>query len=210
MFLYKFRALAKKKDYKRIISIIENGFYCNTFFNFNDMNEGVYVINNKNIGISLDDKKKYKICSFSGVNALDNELMWGHYANAGMGVAIEIDVAVDVKKPKKIIQHVKEIKYGKNKNGLDTIEEILTHKSDAWSYEDEFRYIAKHEKINVEIGKITKIYFGTPYKNLTNYTDFKDKHPGLKEYLKFQDKLKDYCKRNENGIECKDFEFNFY
>jgi len=63
--LYKFRPLQNCTDLKRVIDIIENGFYCNDFLGFNDMNEGTYINSSETIDITLDEKSKYKICSFS-------------------------------------------------------------------------------------------------------------------------------------------------
>ena len=54
--------------------------------------KGFMLTSKKNMSITLDEKEAYKICSFSKVEALHHELMWGHYANAGMGVAIEVSV----------------------------------------------------------------------------------------------------------------------
>jgi len=199
MTLYKFRALQNKQDYERIIDIIDNGFYCNDFLGFNDMNEGVYINNHQNTHITFSEKQKYKICSFSGVKALNSELMWGHYANAGRGVAIEINV--------EDCSNVKEINYGTNYN-LNTMEEILTNKSKEWDYEDEYRYLSINELVNnkVVLGKINKIYFGTPYQALINYEEIKIKHDKLKEYHRFKETLKEAC--ITKGVSCEDFQFN--
>ncbi|WP_373032930.1 DUF2971 domain-containing protein [Sulfurovum sp.] len=198
MKLYKFRALETDKDFTRVKDIIENGFYCNDILGFNDMNEGVYINNPSNKKITLSEKQEYKICSFSGVRALKSELMWGHYANTGRGVVIEVDV--------ENIHNIKEINYGSNEN-LNTIEEILTNKSKEWIYEDEYRYLSTDDLTNnkVKIGNICKIYFGTPYENLLNYQDVKEKHDNLKKYLAQKEKLKKFC--IGKNIDCEDFKF---
>lgn len=198
MKLYKFRALGTEKDFKRVKDIIENGFYCNDILGFNDMNEGVYRKNSNNRNVRLEDKQQYKICSFSGVKALKSELMWGHYANAGRGIVIEIDVINS--------SNIKEVNYDDN-NNLNTIEEILTNKSEEWTYEDEYRYLSTDILIDnkVKIGSICKIYFGTPYEKLSNYEDIRMNHDNLKKYLKQKEKLKRFC-RNKN-IYCEDFQF---
>jgi len=195
MKLYKFRPLGIDKDLDRIKDIIENGFYCNDILGFNDMNEGVYTNNLNNKGVTLEEKQKYKICSFSGIKALNSELMWGHYANTGRGIIIEIDVEC---------QNIKKIQYDNN-DKLNTIEEILTNKSKEWIYEDEYRYLSKDNLIDnkVKIGKINKIYFGTPYENLLNYKEIIKKHEKLKDYLKLKENLKKIC--DENKIRCEDF-----
>ncbi len=197
MKIYKFRSLGDAKHLSRIKGIIENGFYCCDFLEFNDMNEGVFIINNSNVQIDVSDKQKYNICSFSGKNALNSQLMWGHYANAGMGIAIEVDI--------KDFSNIKKVNYDNSKENLDTIEEILTHKSLEWAYENEFRYLSKEDIKKVHIGVITKIYFGTPYKNLINYEDIKQVHKKLKSYLELQDNLKKIC--NEHNIEFEDYKF---
>ena len=95
MELYKFRALCDDASLKRIIDILEKGFYCSQFFDFNDFNEGVFSTSDNPSGVNLDEKIDYKICSLSKEEALSNHLMWGHYANSGMGVAIQIKTRHD-------------------------------------------------------------------------------------------------------------------
>ncbi len=197
MKLYKFRPLADCNDLERIEYIINSGFYCCDFLNFNDMNEGVFSANQSNI--SLDQKQQYKICSFSGKNALNSQLMWGHYANAGMGIVIEVEA--------NNCKNIKEVIYSDKYSELNSIEieEILTHKTIEWKYENEFRCIIKDDSacgITRKIGNITKIYFGTPYKQLGNYGKIKEQHKKLKKYLDLKKKLKDIIK-----IDCKDFKF---
>lgn len=200
MKLYKFRPLKNKENLKRIEDIIKNGFYCCDFFKFNDMNEGVFTLNQINLDIDLLEKLKYKICSFSGENALNSQLMWGHYANAGMGVVIEVDVAGEK------CNQIKQVKYVNSTDDLNTIEEILTRKSEEWKYEDEFRYLSHNETADkVNVGKIAGIYFGTPYKKLANYSQIKDHHKNLKKYLKLKDLLEKFCEGKK--IRCQNYEF---
>jgi hypothetical protein len=175
MKLLKFRPLKNHKDLRRVKDIIENGFYCSDFLKFNDMNEGVFTINQINYDIDLLKKQQYKICSFSGENALNSHLMWGHYANAGMGIAIEVEVS-GLK-----CNQINQVKYSNSTFDLNTTDEILMRKSEEWKYEDEFRYISKDTTADeVNIGNISIIYFGSPYINLVNYNEIKDKHKDLK------------------------------
>jgi len=191
MKLYKFRALTTCKEYERIKDIIENGFYCNNFLEFNDMNEGVYTHNPDNIHITLEEKSKYYICSFSRGKALSNELMWGHYANAGKGIAIEVEVSKKYLESESIVS----INYSSSKEGFKSEKDALSNKSLEWAYEDEYRYLSRDtlENNKVKIGKITKIYFGTPYENLTNYQEIKSKHKKLQKYLKYKIELENLC-----------------
>lgn len=82
--LHKFRKLENCQDLERIESIVKDGFCCNDFFSFNDMNEGAYLhdenLEDKIIFNLFQVKKKYKICSFSTEEAMKSELMWAHYA----------------------------------------------------------------------------------------------------------------------------------
>ncbi len=202
MKLYKFRPLADCNDLKRIEDIINSGFYCCNFLNFNDMNEGVFSANQKNKIIDLDQKLQYKVCSFSGKNALNNQLMWGHYANAGMGIVIEVEVDN--------CENIKEVVYSDKYSSLDSIEKILTHKTTEWQYEHEFRYLsiyAKNEEKEEKIGNITKIYFGTPYKELENYGEIKKQHKELKKYLECKQKLEKFCKEQHPKITNCDYKF---
>jgi hypothetical protein len=191
--LYKFRALKTCTDLERIEDIIENGFYCNDFLNFNDMNEGVYRPTNKN-DLTLEGKLEYKICSFSGEEALSSELMWGHYGNAGMGIIIEI-------KNGKNHPDVKQVIYLDETLKSNSLEEILTHKKLVWSYECEYRYISNALIEKIKIGEIEKIYYGTPYKHLSNYKEIYNKHEDLQKYCKRIDQLKIICKKNNIKLE---------
>ncbi len=123
----------------------------------------------------------------------------GHYANTGKGIVIEVDV--------ENCHNIKEVNYD-TKYNLNTIEEILTNKSTEWAYEDEYRYLSTDtlEDNKVKIGKITKIYFGTPYENLLNYEEIKREHENLKKYLALKNKLIKFCK--DESIDYEDFKFN--
>ncbi len=201
MKLYKFRPLADCNDLERIECIINSGFYCCDFLNFNDMNEGVFSANQKNKKITLDQKLQYKVCSFSGKNALNNQLMWGHYANAGMGIVIEVEV--------NNCKNIKEVVYNDKYDALDSIEGILTHKTTEWEYENEFRCIIDSSECTRKIGNITKIYFGTPYKELENYGEIEEQHKKLKKYLECKQKLEEICKKQHPKITNCDYKFTY-
>jgi len=70
MKLYKFRPLMSCHHFDRVLSIIDDGFYCCDFFEFNDVNEGVFLVSENYSNVTLDQKLKYKICSFSKEEAL--------------------------------------------------------------------------------------------------------------------------------------------
>lgn len=203
MELYKFRPLGTCKDLERIIDIIENGVYCNDFFGFNDMNEGIYINNSQNTNITLDEKLSYLICSFSGVNAVSNELMWGHYANAGKGVLIKFNIDDES------LSKIKKIKYSEDKEKLDSLEEVLTHKLKDWEYENEYRFLTTEQipSKKVKVGEIDEIFFGTPYEDLVNYEVIKKRHVNLGKYHALKEELIRECKQRK--IKSTDFRFQF-
>jgi hypothetical protein len=126
--------------------------------------------------------------------------MWGHYANAGMGVAIEIE--------DDNCEKMKEVNYDDDYKNLNTIEEILTHKTEEWEYEKEFRCLVQDtntDGITRKIGTITKIHFGTPYEKLEpeNYKEIKKIHTKLRKYLYLKKELEIFC-------ESKNIEFEDY
>lgn len=210
MKLYKFRPLGSCLDFERIEDIIENGFYCNNFLDFNDMNEGLYKHFSSKAPIPLSDKIKFKICSFSGENALYSELMWGHYANAGKGIVIEVKLKEDC------VSDIVPVEYNDSKDTYenlpdddkDKLKAILSNKSKNWCYEDEYRYLSDNQLVDnkVNVGEITKIYFGTPYTHVSNYDDIKIESKSLKKYISLAEELKIYCKSKE--IKCEDFDFD--
>jgi len=196
--LYKFRALEDGNNLERIKDIIVgDGFYCTDFLGFNDMNEGFYSHNDSNKDIVIDYKLEYKICSFSEEGALSSELMWGHYANAGKGIAIETTV--------ENWDDLHKVDYKNGNDNLDTTESILTRKSTDWVYEEEWRYLKKSNEQCIKLGRISKIYFGMPYQHLNNYNAIQKKSNTLKRYLKLKKELEIFCERE--GIECVDYDF---
>lgn len=196
MKLYKFRPLITKINYDRVIGILEDGFYCCKFFDFNDMNEGVFTVSPQTENINLEGKLNYRICSFSKEKALKSQLMWGHYANAGMGIAIEIDTEDS--------SNFQEVIYGKN-GRFGSYEQILTNKSAEWSYEEEYRYLSENDN-NFFKTKIYKIFIGTPYKSLGNYNEIKNKHTKLIKFLKNYKKLEKICQSKK--IKLEEYYFN--
>ncbi len=109
--------------------------------------------------------------------------MWGHYANAGMGVVLKVSLQSS--------EDFHHVNY-EEENRYNHIIEILTNKSKEWSYEKEVRFIKKtNNRFFKE--KIEKIYFGMPYENLSNYEEIKSKHRNLKKYLRCSDLLKNKC-----------------
>ncbi len=201
MELYKFRELGNENSLKRIKSILEKGFYCSSFFDFNDVNEGVFPNSKNTSNVSLSEKQQYKICSLSKSEAMTSQLMWGHYANSGMGVAIQIQIEqANIEEA-----DLYEVNYDGTLSKYDTVKNILVNKSKEWEYEKEVRYLKRTDS-KFYSQKISKIYFGTPFKGLSNYEDVKRNHPKLKEYLNLKNELKEFC--NQLNVKCEEYDFN--
>lgn len=197
MKLYKFRQLTSCRDLERIIEILEtNKFHCAKFYEMNDPMEGVYISTvQSKIDENLNGKNKKRICSFSSEKGFENFAMWGYYANGFKGIAIEIEVDESI---------VKKVKYEDEVPETENVEEILTTKLKYWKHEAEYRFITENNEDKCEIGKITKIYFGSPYENLTNSNQIIPKSKQILEYKKYKEKLEKFLKENKIGFE------NFY
>ena len=173
MKLYKFRSLASDDDQLRLYQIIEtNQFWCSSFHEMNDPMEGVYFSNDpRQIDDVLSQKNRRKICSFSGVDGFEQPCMWGYYANGFKGIAIEIEID---------LQKVAKVEYVNESPQTSDVQEILTKKLNSWRHENEYRFIKETDDNFCEIGKITKVYFGDPYADLTNSDNISNKY--LREY----------------------------
>jgi len=204
MKLYKFRTLKTCQDIDRVKDIIKNGFYCNDFISFNDMNEGIYTHCTDDTFNLLNQKLQYNICSFSAEESLKSELMWGHYADAGKGIVIEIEVDnIEENSLKKVKYVSRDTRPCENMS----LEDILTTKNKEWSYENEYRYLSTDTTIDnkIEIGEITNIYFGTPYESLKNYDKIFKQNADLKIYKRNKTELIEYL--NSTNISYINFSF---
>jgi hypothetical protein len=175
MKLYKFRPLGSDTDFERAKSILNTKkFHCAHFWELNDPMEGVYYIdgNEKFIDAIYRAKKTYRICSFSANitdKGFDNPTLWGYYANGFRGLVIKIDVEKsDVCK----IDYVTElIKYKTPTDTQKAAKKILITKLSTWEHEAEWRFLTTEEGDKHQIGNITSVYFGNPYKNTINYNE---------------------------------------
>jgi len=213
MKVYKFRQIKKdddfskvKDDFTRVKEIIETGdFWCSNFWKLNDPMEGVFSFREDYIEIVNlihNEKKQYKICSFSGEEGFENPAMWGYYANGFKGVAIEVDIKDD---------KIKKIDYNDNspsiegiKNNNDKIEqkveEILLNKSTAWNREYEYRFLIQSSNESHKIGKITAVYFGAPYDNTVNFDRILKNGKDITKYQDLKKELIEMAKKN--NINC--------
>jgi len=194
MKIYKFRSLTNETEYCRLRNILETGyFWCSNFQDLNDPIEGVFSLSGKNDEIIRSGildiyslKNKYKICSFSGIEGFEKPSIWGYYTSGFKGVAIEIEIEEN---------KVKKIDYKENIPEIfsreiadNAVKNILTRKLKSWESEDEYRYLIESDNNYHKIGKISAVYFGNPYGNLSNTTDIQ-KNKKLVEYINFRKRL---------------------
>ena len=141
--LYKYKSLQNFKFFVDII--LKKRLYASKYKDLNDPMEGQYYYREGELRREikekiLSQKNEYRICSLSRIN--NNELMWSHYADGQRGVAV--GVMIDDTK-----YTVRQVQY----NGLSFIREqnynqhtaidILSHKLEVWSYEQEERVFVR-------------------------------------------------------------------
>lgn len=177
MKLYKFRSVINETDLTKVREIIETGeFWCSKFHQMNDPMEGVYyTVNPLQTDKILSEKNKRKICSFSSIHGFHKPCMWGYYTNGFQGIAIEIEIE------KKLVYKVQ---YDNDITSLNDMDKILTTKLKSWKHENEYRFIKvmQEEENKCQIGKITKVYFGSPYAGLTNSQDIINDNNAIQKY----------------------------
>ena len=196
MKLLKFRSL-NKYNYTQICDIIQNQkFWMSNIWNLNDSMEGVYssILKQEYLDKIFSNKNKYKICSFSHGNEIDNSLLWGYYANGYRGIAIQVEINDESK--------LKKINYDEDNKIFENLEDInivdiITSKNKNWEKENEYRYLLEEsEEGYYKIGKIIKIYFGNPHGHLNNRKKIEDNSNEYKKYNELSNKLKDFCDKN--------------
>ena len=153
--LYKYRGLDNFKNFVDII--LKNRLYAAQYKDLNDPMEGQYYYHRGELNRTirdkiLEEKGTLRILSLSRVN--NNQLMWSHYADGHKGVAI--GVRIDQTE-----YDVQPIEYdgivtirNSDYNG-QTAREILRHKLEVWSYEEEVRVFQRNQMfIDVKIEEI--------------------------------------------------------
>lgn len=160
MILYKYRSLDNFKNFIDIV--LNNRIYASKYFELNDPMEGLYIYNEGTINEDMvreikSEKSQLKICSFS--QTPKSTLMWSHYANGHKGVVIGVKV-----KPNHEVHTVNYgglslVKHAHQNGSHETAKSILTHKLEAWDYEEEKRIFV--ENGNYADVKIEKIILGS-------------------------------------------------
>lgn len=179
MLLYKFKS-AQDALYSLDIAIHER-IFCAPYASLNDPFEGQFrtLIGDPSLGFpSLFTHgfgQQNSRVAYSGLDTIALEgpsrvcslsadwrdvRMWALYADSFRGLAFEFDVSPD---EPELHQVVYGAELPKLNVGLlmpsDTID-ALTHKTEHWSYETEWRYISEREYIDLP-GRLRKIYLGS-------------------------------------------------
>lgn len=207
MNLYRFRKLETVKDFKRIKDCLNTGeFHCSEFSELNDPMEGVFTTSEEaTLKEALDVKRKYKICSFSSQEGFKNPCMWGYYANAFKGVAIEIEVNLSRTDDEKIYELSYEDELPNiSKTDKVSVERVLTRKRESWRHESEWRFLIQSKEPKHKIGEIKAVYFGDPYGGLSNRKELVEKSAKkeeFEEYFHRSEKLISWLGKEKSEIE---------
>jgi hypothetical protein len=87
----------------------------------------------------------------------NNPLMWGHYARNHSGICLKFKITTDAKvkvsyTPERLIYPADELRKLNENNSETQFKEILSRKSDLWSYENEWRLYFKLNELSFENG----------------------------------------------------------
>lgn len=159
--LYKYRSL---QNLKRVLDILEKGeLYAAKLNELNDPMEAYFDFQNeKNVSVKnmKENFKKAYICSLS--KSHDIGLMWSHYADGHNGCCIEVEAVDSEEWQGRDVYYDKDLKkISESKSVYD----LLKIKSEAWKYEDEYRYIkvaddsSKEKSTRLKV-KVKHIYLG--------------------------------------------------
>ena len=161
MILYKYRSLS---NFEHVADIILNDrLYCPTYNELNDPFEGLFLqlwtlsfmVKNQTYAFpkKLEETlTKTRVCSLS--SSISDVRLWSYYADGHKGIALEIDFTG-------IESHIHEVIYSANLQRFknSTPHELLSHKTNHWEYEAEYRII--HDEKYFPINKrIKTIYLG--------------------------------------------------
>lgn len=223
MKLYKFRSLNVDDFDGRIKPLLEWEFWFSKFRALNDILEWIYYssrIDIKQIKKIFNWKSNYSILSLSWAEALYNSLMRWHYTGWFKWIAIEIEVDIELEdvyeKKIELIKkcedtsevtkewHIRIIKYWHPVDYNDDkdfkVRKILSSKTDAWSYEHEYRIFVDWEKWNYKIWTwtVTWIYFWEPYQKFDYMKTHINDCPEFKKYNDLKWKIIDFIYNNSS------------
>ncbi|RRG18737.1 DUF2971 domain-containing protein [Weissella viridescens] len=122
-------------------TILKQQIYAAGFEELNDPLEGVYLgEETSNSNYLYLQKRNAKI--ISATRSHINQLMWAHYANQSKGICIGFEVKSH--QPQKV-------NYSNVPVYSNDPEEILTHKTSAWKYENEWRFLVSEGEEGVTV-----------------------------------------------------------
>jgi hypothetical protein len=137
--LYKYRSLQNFKNFVDII--LRNRLYASVYKEMNDPMEGQYYYRQGDYDRQVlrsirENKRNLRICSLSRNN--HHDLMWSHYADGHRGVAIGVSIDRDLVDIRPVIYEGLHNLSGQIAED-EAAREILSHKLNVWSYEEEER-----------------------------------------------------------------------
>ena len=179
MLLYKYRPLSNT-DFTLDI-ILNQHLHCSRYLELNDPFEGLFSATIKippnerfkypffrlpdslKVSKSINDvpyesKDRIRICSLSA--SPSEILLWSHYAEGNKGISIEIDFS-GLEEMVHEVKYSDELpQYGYSLLGMPTPEELLTHKTKHWKYENEYRLFSEDSFFDIT-GRIKRILLGS-------------------------------------------------
>ncbi|WP_161129720.1 MULTISPECIES: DUF2971 domain-containing protein [Photobacterium] len=125
----------------------------------NDPLEGRYY---SRFGNGFDEKvnirrNEWRICALS--SALDNFLLWSHYASGHKGIAIELEIPEENPDLSKVQYSPFSPIFTDISESIKDHKNLFEIKTEEWSYEQEYRIICKGEFYELP-NPIKKIYLG--------------------------------------------------
>ena len=156
---HKYRSL---KNFKRFMDILINErLYACKYSDMNDYMEGYYLCRSDSVTRDTiqelrNSKGNLRICSLSKISK--NDVMVTHYSDGGKGIVLGVkikDKNVDVRRVR--YAGLPEFEKLEETTLEEKAKEILTYKTESWSYEDEIRVFTREEYVKI---KIEEIIFG--------------------------------------------------
>lgn len=162
--LYKYKSL-KGDGFKHFVDIILNerlyaSNYRNLRENGNDKKEGAYYFSItdekiKDIFVKevLDQKSRIKICCLSKDG--NSDVMWKEYADNYSGVLIIVEINENRCSPITYVETFPTISYSEELNHKDMAKQILSHKLQDFTYEEEMRIFTIGNKyVNIKVKEV--------------------------------------------------------
>lgn len=190
MDVYKFKSIASLDDeaLTHTLDIIQNNrVYCGTYDQMNDPFEGILGKQSKTqlelergnhkvcVGslskisdewkLIKQDLSKQRFCSLT--TAVDEVLMWSHYAGNASGLAIKLDIPRSELTEVRYVKSLEEIPQGE-----ESQRDQLCYKLSNWRYESEFRLFNNQEFYSVT-APISEVIV-SPLMNLEIFNCIKD------------------------------------